>query len=217
MCWQWACLGVCCVCRQFSPSLLDVLQEKCTYLETLYPGLCMTSVTGQLSYLLIRTNPQARVWCTGGGQYTTLHLLPGEHASLKILLVSLLLPSKGAQLQQFVTKGRETMINYELRKEKEERTQCLQQVWKRALLSFTSCSLASVISSQQAGKHTSEYSDAGKEMWFTQIEIGEKKFIRSSWMENLPLLQVLDRPAILHVKYNFYLTGTLSTTFDCHV
>lgn len=36
-------------------------------------------------------------------------------------------------------------------------------------------------------------------------------------MENLQLLQVLECPAILHVKYNFYLTGTVLTTFDCHV
>lgn len=31
---------------QAFPSLFDVLQEKCTKLETFYPGLCMTSVTG---------------------------------------------------------------------------------------------------------------------------------------------------------------------------
>lgn len=82
---------------------------------------------------------------------------------------------------------------------------------------ITSCSLASVMSSQQPGKYTNEYPDAGKEMQFTETEIGEKKFIKCSWVENLHLLQVLECPAILHVEYIFYLTETVLTTFDCHV
>lgn len=176
-CWQWALPGVRCVCRQVSPSLPGVLPVKKHRPWNPLPRLCMTSVTGQLSCLLIRENPWAREWWGGGRQPKGAALLAwGAQPGVEPPPSTPPAPWQGVLLQQFVIGGKKNpKINHELRKEKEERTQCLKQVWKSALLSFTARRPTLAMSSQQVGKHTNKHPNAGKETQFTQTEIASSE------------------------------------------